>query len=133
VLLRSGNPALEAERSIQRHVREQSKSLASLLDDGRPVNSMGWLASEWDEYLRLFRNVRAERAVGEASAVYLWSPGAAESIRAYRKDARIVMILRDPAERAFSQYLHQLSGGLTQNSFRDHLRARRALRLCTIG
>lgn len=107
--------------SIQRHVRQQSKSLSTLLDDGRPVNSMGWLACDWDEYLRLFRNARTERAVGESSAVYLWSPTAAKSIRAYRKDARIVMILRDPAERAFSQYLHQVSVGLTQASFPEHL------------
>jgi hypothetical protein len=31
------------------------------------------------------------------------------------------MILRDPAERAFSQYLHQLSVGLTGATFRGHL------------
>jgi hypothetical protein len=31
------------------------------------------------------------------------------------------MILRDPAEPAFSQYLHQLSVGLMRSSFREHL------------
>jgi Sulfotransferase family len=109
-------------RVIRRHVLVQSKSLSSLLDDGQPVNSMGWLTSDWEQYLRLFAKARGVRAVGEASAAYLWSAGAAERIRAYRPDARIVMILRDPAERAFSQYLHQLSVGLTRASFPDHLR-----------
>lgn len=37
-------------------------------------------------------------------------------------DAKIVMILRDPAEHAFSQYQHQLSAGLTRAGFPDHLR-----------
>jgi len=32
-----------------------------------------------------------------------------------------VMILRDPAERAFSQYFHQLSSGMTHATFREHL------------
>jgi len=113
----------ELSGALQRHQREQSKSLANLLNDRRPVNPMGWLASDWDEYLRLFQNVRGESAVGEASAIYLWSGTAASNIRAYRQDSRIVMILRDPAERAYSQYLHQVSVGLTRDSFRKHLRA----------
>jgi hypothetical protein len=33
------------------------------------------------------------------------------------------MILRDPAERAFSQYLHQVSVGLSAATFREHVRA----------
>ena len=33
------------------------------------------------------------------------------------------MILRDPAERAFSHYLHQLSVGLTRATFREHIEA----------
>ncbi len=36
-------------------------------------------------------------------------------------DARIILILRDPAERAYSQYLHQVSVGLTRATFREHL------------
>jgi hypothetical protein len=106
---------------MQRHLRLQSKSLAGLLNDGRPTNAMGWLACDWDDYLRLFRQVQNEIAVGEASAAYLWSETAAKNIRARRPDARILMILRDPAERAYSQYLHQLSVGFTRDTFREHI------------
>jgi hypothetical protein len=67
---------------IQRHIRLESKSLTRLLDDGHPTNSMGWLACEWDAYLRLFRHVQNEFSVGEASAAYLWSETAAQNIRA---------------------------------------------------
>jgi len=37
--------------------------------------------------------------------------------------ARIVLILRDPAERAYSQYLHYLSDGHIAHSFSKHIKA----------
>ena len=106
---------------VQKHVRLQSRSLAAVLDDGRPTSPMGWLAGEWEEYLRLFQQVKDERAIGESSAIYLWSKSAPAKIRAQVPEAKIVMILRSPAERAFSQYLHQVSVGLTRAPFHEHL------------
>jgi Sulfotransferase domain len=37
--------------------------------------------------------------------------------------ARIIMVLRSPAERAFSRYLHYVSDGFVTQSFRDYVRA----------
>lgn len=113
--------ALSAQ--VRRHVAVQTRALADLLGDGRPVPALGWLACDWDEYLRLFRHANGQRAIGESSAAYLWSATAAENIAAVAPHARIMMILRDPAERAYSQYLHQVSVGLTRAKFREHLRA----------
>jgi hypothetical protein len=107
---------------LQRHLRMQTKSLPRVLGDGKPVSPMGWLACDWDDYLRLFQHVNGQRAIGESSAAYLWSETAPGNIAACVPDAKIVMILRDPAERAYSQYLHQVSVGLTSASFREHLR-----------
>lgn len=106
---------------LQRHQALQFLELARLLDDGEPIKPFGWIAGEWHDYLRLFRRANGEKAIGEASAAYLWSPTAAVNIHARFPDAKIIMILRDPAERAFSQYLHQLSVGLTGATFREHL------------
>ncbi len=103
------------------HLRRQTRMHGDILNDGQPVKPLGWIAQDWEDYLRLFRNVRGEKAMGECSAAYLWSPTAAANIHARIPDARIVMILRDPAERAFSQYLHQISTGLTRARFRDHI------------
>ncbi len=107
--------------AVQRHVRLQSRSLAAVLDDGGEVSSTGWLAADWEQYLRLFQHVKHETAIGEASAIYLWSESAPARIRAAAPAAKIVMILRDPAERAYSQYLHQVSVGLTGATFREHI------------
>ncbi len=79
------------------------------------------LPNDLDTYLLLFENARDEKAVGESSAAYLWSETAAANIHASIPNAKIILILRDPAERAFSQYLHQLSVGLTKSTFREHL------------
>ena len=106
-----------------RHIRWLSRKLPGPLADGQPVKPLGWLASEWDDYVRLFQNVATETAIGEASVAYLWSQTAAENIAARIPDARIIMILRDPSERAFSQYLHQLAVGLTHSTFRAHIEA----------
>ena len=106
---------------IRRHVALQSLELPKVLNDGQAFKPFGWIAGEWEDYARLFRSVNGEKAIGEATAAYLWSATAAANIHARLPEARIIMILRDPAERAFSQYLHQLSVGLTGATFREHL------------
>ncbi len=55
-------------------------------------------------YEALFAEVRGERAVGEASTNYLQTAVAADRIRAEIPGARIVAVLRDPSDRAFSAY-----------------------------
>ena len=108
--------------SYRRHIKRMSRRLPEVLRDATSIKPHGWLVSEWDDYLRLFQDVKGQPVVGEASAAYLWSPTAAMNIASRRPDAKIVMILRDPAERAFSQYLHQLAVGLIHCSFREHIR-----------
>jgi hypothetical protein len=105
----------------RRHIRRMSRNLPERLGDGRPVRPLGWLVSEWEDYLRLFQGVQTETAIGEASVAYLWSETAAANIASRLPDAKIILILRDPSERAFSQYLHQLSVGLTYSTFREHI------------
>src|SRR5262249_22122063 len=63
------------------------------------------------EYLRLFDKAPGDSAIGEASPQYLCDAEAPAAIHAAAPHARIVMVLRDPVERAFSHYLlHQRMG-----------------------
>jgi hypothetical protein len=64
-----------------------------------------------ESYQRLFDGATTERALGEASPQYLSTPGTAERIRAHIPDVSLVAILRDPAERAYSQFLHMVRDG----------------------
>ncbi len=59
-------------------------------------------------YERLFADARAAKAIGEVSPRYLNSAGAAERIRQTLPDVRLVVSLRHPAERAWSDYLGRL-------------------------
>src|SRR5918992_1601997 len=74
------------------------------------------------EYLRLFKNARGYIAVGEASPSYLWDPDAPKLIHQTVPHARIIMILRDPIERAYSRYLmkKKYRGGM-KSSFYDEI------------
>jgi hypothetical protein len=59
-----------------------------------------------EAYRKLFAGARAERAVGEASALYLYVPKAPERIRRHVPEARLLAILRDPIDRAYSSFMH---------------------------
>ena len=107
--------------SFKRHVRLQSAHLREYIDDGRPPDPYAWLVLNWHDYKSLFDRVKDEKAIGEATVSYLWSATAAGNIHARIPEAKIVMILRDPAERAFSHYMHQLAEGLTRSTFRKHI------------
>ncbi len=58
------------------------------------------------QYARLFDAADTESSIGEASHVYLTDPSAAITLRAFFPDARFVLILRHPADRAYSLYHH---------------------------
>jgi hypothetical protein len=56
------------------------------------------------DYEQLFAQGRDRRLRGESSAAYLYCPGSARRIREAVPDARILAVLRQPVERAFSKY-----------------------------
>lgn len=64
-----------------------------------------------EEYQQLFADVNNEIAIGEASPIYIQSPKAAYSIKKYIPNVKIIAILRNPAERAFSAFSHLVREG----------------------
>ncbi|MGX1928072.1 sulfotransferase domain-containing protein [Flagellimonas sp. 2504JD4-2] len=59
-------------------------------------------------YQKKFTQLTNEKIVGEVSATYLYSQQAASRIfECFGKDVKIAVILRNPAKRAYSEYLHQ--------------------------
>jgi len=74
------------------------------------------------KYLKLFKNVTDEVAIGEASPLYLIDPETPKLIHKKIPHARIVIMLRDPIERAFSHYLHAIRVGSETKSFGKTIR-----------
>ena len=81
----------------------QEVRFRGLGDDGT-INALS--LTTLDAYLAQFGGVVHETAIGEASPLYLYSPRAADRIRHYIPDAKLIAILRNPVERAFSAFSH---------------------------
>jgi hypothetical protein len=64
-------------------------------------------------YQALFQGASTQTALGEASTGYLHDPegNGAERIHHYLPDAKLIVILRNPAQRAYSNYLNLLCDG----------------------
>lgn len=65
--------------------------------------------TEWEKYEALFKKVKDEAAVGEASPGYIYSPEAPARIKKYLPHAKLIAILRDPVERAYSHFTMRLN------------------------
>jgi len=70
------------------------------------------MVKDIDSYLRLFSDGSRQRIRGEASTGYLHTPGVAERIRQHIPDAKLMAILRNPIDRAYSAFLHAQRLGL---------------------
>ncbi len=72
--------------------------------------------TEKEDYKRLFRNVKNEVAIGEASNSYILYEHAPRLIFDDCPNAKIIMMLRNPIDRAYSQYVMNLRLGKTLES-----------------
>lgn len=70
-----------------------------------------------ESYLALFSGVIAETAIGEASTEYLYYPQAPCRIHKLLPEAKLIFVLRNPVDRAFSAYCYQRRDGCESLSF----------------
>lgn len=71
--------------------------------DDQSINS--WSVTTLDNYQSLFADAHPDQARGEASPSSLYVPRAAQRIQHFIPDARLIVLLRNPVERAYSNYL----------------------------
>lgn len=72
-----------------------------------------------EQYEALFPNDASDKKLGEASVSYLFYPNVANDICQYNPDAKIIIMLRNPIDRAYSHYLMDYRLGLVNDSFED--------------
>jgi len=74
--------------------------------------------SDKEVYNRLYSNAPSNALLGDFSPSYLWDANAAKEIHRDFPDAKIVVVLRNPIERAYSHYLMDVREGLqTETDF----------------
>tara|TARA_B100000768_G_scaffold34623_1_gene33225 strand:+ start:898 stop:1764 length:867 start_codon:yes stop_codon:yes gene_type:complete len=71
-----------------------------------------------DKYESLFLQ-KENMLYGEASVSYLFYDNVAEDIKKYNPNSKIIIMLRNPIERAFSHYLMDYRLGLISDSFEN--------------
>lgn len=84
------------------------------------VPSLVW---ETGAYRALFAGARPDQRCGDCSVAYLATPEVAERIRGRCPEARVIAVLRDPAERAFSHWRMTRANGHEDLDFLAALRA----------
>jgi len=76
-----------------------------------------------EEYQSLFEDVKDEKVIGESTVLYLfYYKHAIKNIKHYLgEDVKIIIILRNPADRAYSAFQHVSRGFKENNSFEESL------------
>lgn len=70
------------------------------------------VVTDLSEYQKLFDEATSERVLGEASTGYLHTPGVPVRIRRCIPEAKLMAILRNPIDRAYSAFLHARDTGM---------------------
>jgi len=73
------------------------------------------------DYQAQFDSVGSEKAIGETCDTYLSSQRAAQRIQQYIPMAKLIAILRNPVDRAFSSFAHMLRDGYETLEFAEAL------------
>lgn len=76
-----------------------------------------------EHYLKLFAHCAEQKVIMEASTAYLYSRVAAEGIRAFNPDAKIIMMLREPVEFLFTYHMQMLRTSCTFEEVEDFMSA----------
>ena len=77
----------------------QNTDFKVLANKSKKVNSLL-------DYFSMFSSVKNESAIGEASPAYIYNENAPHLIKEHLPDVKIIAILRQPTDRAYSNFLH---------------------------
>ena len=112
--MRSGTTALNS------YLREHPEVAVSSTKEVHFFDSFYERGVEW--YREHFPHSQSARAVGEATPNYMFSTTALDRIRDDLPDVKLVVMLRNPIDRAYSHYWHDRARGKTEGDFAENVR-----------
>ena len=80
-----------------------------------------------EKYNKLFSERKEEKMLGEGSVSYLFYSEVPLRIKEYNPKSKIIIMLRNPIERAYSHYLMDYRLGLTSESFESEFHKKKGL------
>jgi hypothetical protein len=99
------------------YARSLNKDLSKFLESNMEEGIFHAFVKDRNQYVQLYKNVKDEKAIGEVTNSYLFSEVAAKNIISEFHASKIIMILRNPVDRAFSHYLMDLRIGYETEDF----------------
>ncbi|HXV96254.1 MAG TPA: sulfotransferase, partial [Gaiellaceae bacterium] len=111
---KSGSTAIQEALRAHPQVFLPAKGPSFFAFDEAPVIDRPLLPGtvrDWDAYRALFADAPPEAVRGEVSPEYLANPWSCGRIRARLPEVKLVAVLRNPVERAFSDYLMYVRDG----------------------
>lgn len=99
--------------------KEPNYFCREVISNNDPINNP---IRDENEYFSLFKDVKNEIAIGEASVTYLRDSLAPKLIHEKIPNAKIIILLRDPAERALSHYLTLVQKNITKKTFYEEIK-----------
>lgn len=117
-------------KELHYFAREQLAARTGGPGDG---NVLAELPRSLAAYLEFFSHCQAGQIGADISPSYLFHRQSAKAIVECVTDPRLVFILRNPADKAFSQYVHQLAAGRETLSFEHALEEERNRRRLGYG
>jgi Sulfotransferase family len=113
---------LPAQKELHYFAQEQMMRLSGGPGDR---NVLSHICRTKEEYESCYAKVARQSAVGEISPSYLYFSEISPRIKKELHDPKIIMILRNPIEKAFSQYMHLVRDNREMLDFYDGLMAER--------
>lgn len=85
---------------------------------------ISWPITDLKQYQALFSPKETDETIafGEASPVYLNVPGVPKQIKAHVPNVKLIAVLRNPIDRAYSSYLKNIREGLETRTFEKAIR-----------
>ena len=105
--------------SLWQYLRAHPDVFVAATKEVHFFNGEGSYERGLDWYADLFAGGRGKRAVGEASPSYMYSNEAPPRMAAVVPDARLIAVVRNPIDRAYSHYLHGRFFAGDRRRFRD--------------
>jgi hypothetical protein len=99
------------------------------INNGKLITQPRFLVNHLDDYLRLFEEGRDKKILGESSTTYLFfCEKCIANLKRIHPDpahVNIVITLRNPVDRAYSQYMHKVRDGAESLTFEEALEKER--------
>ncbi len=102
---------------LRQQIAADAPDLHAYLDGPTREPRAHGIVTEWSRYLQLFAHAGEAVAIGEGTTAYLGSPAAPSALAQRVPHARILLVLRDPADRLFAHYAAARASGATRQTF----------------